>query len=365
MKKLVLLLLLFSFLGTPVFAEEITVTDEFEAEELESSDYIPNIVTESLKDAKIEEDNDKTVKSLLGFATEALKSIFKEYSGNIAVLLEIMIFSSVFYKFIDNKCFKTITNYIISLIFLTEIFKIIQRITASLLEALSSLYEIMNAVLPSFSAILLFGGNSFTSIAESASFTAVLALLNLVIKFLLLPAVSLLMLLLTFERLSPQLSEMNLLGFFKKNILTVISFITMLLLTVISYQHIISAGKDSVSGKAVKFAAANFIPIVGSAVGESLKTVGAGLKYLKTTVGGAVMLSVVITVLPVLLQIFLIKMYFNFLSVAAGAMGCKSEQGVLGESVSILNILNAIIICVMVLSILLIVTFILSASSLS
>lgn len=365
MKKILLLLITLSFFGLPVFAEDITVTDGDELYSPEPEDLIPSNVTESLKSAEIDIDSENTAKSVLGFASNALKHAFSEYSESIGVLFGIIIFSSLFYKFIDNKCFKTITSYIVSLIILTEVFGTVRKITGAALSTLTSLNEILNAVLPSFTAVLLIGGSTFTSFAESASFAAVLTLLELIIKTFLLPAVSLLMLLLTFERLSPELAELKLLGAFKKNILTVISFITMLLLTVISYQHIISAGKDSVSGRTVKFAAANFIPIVGSAVGESLKTVGAGLKYLKNTVGGAVMLSVIITVLPVMLQIFLIKISLNFLSVTAGAVGCKSEQGLFDETVSILNILNAIIICVTVLSILLIVTFVLSVFSLS
>lgn len=365
MKRLIIILFTVFLFTLPVSAEEITVTNESIVNSFEAENYIPPGVKDTLENGNIPLNSPETAKSVLGFVKEAIKDIFKEYSADVGILFGVIIFVSVFYKFIDNKCFKTIISYIIALIILVQVFNIIKNILTSTLGALNALSDILNAVLPAFSAILLMGGSTFTSVTESASFAAVLSLLTYAINTLVLPCVSLLMLLLMFERLSPQLSELNLLKFFKKNILTVMSFITMIMLTVISYQHIVSAGKDSVSGRTVKFAASNFIPIVGSAVGESFKTLSSGLKYLKNTVGGAVMLSLVITVLPAILQIFLAKIYFNFLGFTAGITGCKSEQGVFESSVSILDILNAIIICISVLSLLLVITFMLSAFAVS
>ena len=363
MKKLIVIVLTILFFGVPVFAEDVTFTDKGDYTDFKKEDFIPDIVTDTLKESKIDPDSPENVKSVLGFVLQSFKSIFANYSSHVGILLGIILFVSVFYKFIDNKCFKTITSYIITLVLLTEIFLMIKKLIFSAYDTLNAISEILSAVLPAFTGILLIGGSTFTSLTESASFGAVLTLLHYVIKNLILPFSGLLMLLLMFERLSPQLSEMNLLRFFKKNVLTVLSFITMIMLTVISYQHIVSAGKDSISGRTVKFAASNFIPIVGAAVGESFKTISAGLKYLKNTVGTAVMLSITVTVLPVIIEIFLCRIYLNFLSFTAGITGCKGEQGVIESSVSILDFFNAIIICATVLSLLLVIVFILSVFS--
>lgn len=365
MKRIFLLLITLLVFTFPVFAEGVTVTDESLSESFKSENYIPGEVQNVLKDNNVDINSPKTAKDILGLVSNALKAVFSEFSENIALLLTITVFVSLFYKFIDNNTFKTIISYIITLIMLVEIFDVVKKIISNTSGAITSVSEILNAVMPAFSAVLLMGGSSFTAVTQSASFAAVLALLNLLIKTLILPCLSLLMLILAFERLSTHFAELNLLKFLKKNIITVIAFITMIMLTVISYQHIISAGKDSVSGRTVKFAAANFIPIVGAAFGESLRTLGAGVKYLKNTVGGAVALSLIITVLPVILQTFLLKIYFNFLSFAAGLLSCKSEQGVFEASVSLLDIINAIIICTLILSLLLVITFVLSVFPIS
>ncbi len=360
MKKIFFLLITLLLFRLPIFADDVTVTDENILESFKSENYIPNEVGSILNEHNIDVNSPNMAKDVWGLVSGAIKASFSDFSPNITFLFIIIVFISLFYKFIDNKCFKTIISFIITLIMLTEVFEILKNIILNASDTIRSVSQILSAVLPAFSAVLLMGGSTFTTFAQSASFGAVLTLLNYTINILLVPCLSFIMLIMIFERLSPQFSELNLLKFLKKQTITVISFITMIMLTVISYQHIISSGKDSVSGRTVKFAAANFIPIVGAAFGESLKTIGAGLKYLKSTVGGAVALSLIITVLPVILQIFLLKIYLNFLSFSAGLMGCKTEQGTLSASVSVLDILNAIIICITILSLLLVITFVLS-----
>ncbi len=360
MKRIIIIQIMLLFFSFPIFADGVTITDESVEDSFKSENFIPNEVQSVLNENNLDINSPHMAKDVLGLVSGAIKAVFSDFSKNIALLLIIIVFVSLFYKFIDNKPFKTIISYIITLVVLIEVFGITKNIILNVSDTLSSVSQILSAVLPAFSAVLLMGGSTFTTFTQSASFGAVLTLLNHIINTLLVPCLSLIMLIMVFERLSPQLSELNLLRFFRKNTITVIAFITMIMLTVISYQHIISAGKDSVSGRTVKFAAANFIPIVGAAFGESLRTISAGLKYLKNTVGGAVALSLIITVLPVILQIFLVKIYFNFLSFAAGLMGCKSEQGVFDASVSVFDILNAIIICAAILSLLLIITFVLS-----
>lgn len=365
MKRIIIFIITLLGFAFPVFAEDAPVTGESLSETFKSENYIPDEVQNILKENNVDINSPQTAKDVLGLVSNAIKAVFSEFSEKIALLLIITVFVSLFYKFIDNNIFKTIISYIITLTMLIVIFDIIKKILISTTDALTSVREILSAVTPAFSAVLLMGGSTFTAFTQSASFATVIALLNLIIDSLLLPCLSVIAFVLIFEKLSPQFSELNILKFLKKNTITVIVFITMIMLTVISYQHIISAGKDSVSGRTVKFAAANFIPIVGAAFGESLRTLGAGVKYLKNTVGGAVALSLIITVLPVILQTFLLKIYFNFLSFSSGLLSCKGEQGLFDVSVSLLDIINAIIICSLVLSLLLVIAFLLSVFPIS
>ena len=356
--------LIFNF-GTSLYAEDITVTEHDALDSFEVMDFLPDNVKSTLDNANIDVNDLSTSKNVLGFAVNGFKVILSDFGKNYTVLFLVLIFSSLLFKFIDNKSSKVIISYIITLIILLNVFAILKNVLYSALNTLTSVREILSAVLPSFTAVLLLGGSTFTSLTETASFGIILTLLNTILNTLLLPAFTFLMLLTVFERISPQLSDMNLVKFLKKNIITTLSFVTMILLTVISYQHIVSAGRDSVSGRTVKFAAAQFIPIIGAAFGESLRTVGAGLKYLKTTVGGAVMISLLVTVLPCILQIVSAKLCLNFLSFSAGMTDCKSEQGIFDTSVSLLDLLNAIIICITVLSFLLVILFVLSVFPIS
>jgi len=363
MKKIIILIMTILMFSKPVFADDITFTDEEVTDEFKSENYIPKIVNDSLKESNIDQDGNETLNSVLGFALSIIKDSVSDFSKNIGVMLVIGILISIFRKVIDNPLLLKITSYIFTLSLLTELFNIIKILMKNIYNTANTVSEILSAVLPSFTSILLLGGNTFTSFTEAASFGIVLTLISQLINKLLLPFSGFLLLLLIFERISPHFSELNLLKLFKKNVLTLLSFITMIMMTVISYQHIISAGKDSVSSRTVKFAASNFIPIIGSAVGESLKTLSTGVKYLKTTVGGAVILAITVTVLPVIIKIFIAKLYFNLLGVSFGILDCKEEQGLIESSTSVIDIFNSIIISTAILSLLLIILFIISTFS--
>ena len=361
MKRVILTLILFFLFGTPAFASEITVTDKDVMQSTDPDDFLPFSVKEILSGSEIDLEGQNLANSVLGFAVKTLKGVISEISPNIGNLLLIIIFISVFNKIIDNNKHKLINSYIVSLVLAYQVFGILKNILSCASATADALHQMLSAILPAFSAVLLMGGSTVSSALQSVSFGTVLVVLESVVEVIILPLTTFMALIVIVERISPQFSELGLLKSVKKNVITVITFITMILLTVISYQNIISAGKDSVSARTVKFAAANFIPIIGAAFGESLRTVGAGLKYLKNTVGAASGLSVAVTALPFLIRTAALKISLNFLSFISGLTDCQSARGLFESVISILDILNAIIICIMVLSFLLIISFTLAS----
>ena len=137
-----------------------------------------------------------------------------------------------------------------------------------------------------------------------------------------------------------------------------LKFLTTVLISVISFQSILSAGKDSVSMRTVKFAASNFIPIVGSAVSESMRTITAGMRLLRTSVGTTCILALFLTALPVMIEIYILKCVFAVFSIFSGLMGAQTEKNILETSSDILDIINGIIIFSLLISIITLILFI-------
>lgn len=365
MKKLIIFIIaLLSFISTPVYADDSIYSDSDEIGNYDANDYLPPEVSDKLNENGISIENENLLQTAFNTVWSLLKASFEAYSGKVITIFGLVLAASVIYRIIDNKPYKQIISYIITIILCLEMLTVFSMLLEDVSISLSSLGEILKAIIPAFSAVLLLGGNAFSSVASSASLGAILVLLDTILNTVLVPMVIILMLLILFEKLSPQFSEIRIVPSLKKFILSSVSFITTVMLTVISFQNILASNKDSLSGRTVKFAASNFIPVVGSAVGESLKTVGAGLKYLKTTVGGAVATAILLTVLPAIVKILILKLLLGMLSFSCGMTGCSAEKGIFESCINVLDILNGIIICITILSILITVLFITSSFAL-
>ena len=352
----VFLILLLNYNTT--YADNITYTNTDTLSEYDPSDYLPPEVTDRLSDNNISAESTSIVASVIEFIISALKEVVISSGSEFSSILGVIITTSLIKKIIDNNRHKMIISYIsvvyITFLSLDTILNILKNSTA----ALQSLKELLSSVIPAFSAILLLSGNSFTSITSTASLGAVLTLLDILLTSVLVPVVTILIFVTIFEKISPGFAEIKLMQSIKKSVNTLITFITTVMITVLGFQNILSSSKDSLSARTVKFATSNFIPIVGGAIGESLRTVSAGIKFLKSTVGTSVCLAIISVVLPTIIEIFFTKTMFSFFSFSCGILGNTDEKGLFESLNSIFDIISAIIICVAILSILIMILFI-------
>ncbi|MBQ5764002.1 MAG: hypothetical protein IIV96_05115, partial [Ruminococcus sp.] len=103
-------------------------------------------------------------------------------------------------------------------------------------------------------------------------------------------------------------SGVNLGGFSKtlsKASKWLLGFMMALFSAVLGIRQVLSNSLDSVSGRAARFAVSSFVPVVGSAIGEALKTIQGSVSVLKSGVGVFVIIALAVTFLPLLLRAML------------------------------------------------------------
>ncbi len=359
MKKLFFLLLLFTiFSPVTVFANEITANSNSPEFEISADAYIPDKVGENLEENGVSLDSDNLIHTLLSITLNSIKSALSEITPKICVIISIMIITTTISKITDNASFLKIIDFISILFLSLELVSIFNSVTQITGKALADVGDILTLVIPSFCSVLLLGGGNFSAMASSASLGAILGFLKNILSEFLTPTVSVMFTLIIIEKLSPSFEQMKISATLKKYFLMVLSFTTTVMMTVISFQSILGASKDSLSARTLKFTASNFIPIVGGAVSESLKTVGAGIKYLKNTVGISVAFSIFLTVIFPLATLFSLKIMLSLLSLSGGLIGASRPKEVIDSFLNIIDILSGIIICVTLLSILVTVLFV-------
>ncbi len=85
------------------------------------------------------------------------------------------------------------------------------------------------------------------------------------------------------------------------------------------------------------------IPIVGGAVADALNTVAAGLSLVRDTVGIFAVLALFLMILTPLLRLFIWKLVFRFLGMAACLLGQKRTSELTDGLNSLLTVILAVI----------------------
>lgn len=133
------------------------------------------------------------------------------------------------------------------------------------------------------------------------------------------------------------------LGNFVKKVYTYFLGTVMLLLTFsLSVQTNLSAGADGLAMKSAKMLAGRVIPVVGGAVGETLRTVAGSVSYLKSTVGTVGIVAVVLLLLPPLVTVVLYRLGLVAASACADLLGCQNEGKLLESFVTVYGYLLAV-----------------------
>ena len=93
-----------------------------------------------------------------------------------------------------------------------------------------------------------------------------------------------------------------------------IGFIMTLFSGFLSIQSIVSRAADSITIKAARFFVGSFVPVVGTALGEALTTVTAGVGLLKATAMSWCIVVLVIILLPLVVELLLWRVVMFILS---------------------------------------------------
>ncbi len=105
------------------------------------------------------------------------------------------------------------------------------------------------------------------------------------------------------------------------------AFVAGIFVAVLSVRGVIAGAADSVTIRGFRFLIGNTVPVVGSAIGEALNSVVAGIGLIKSTVGMLGIVGIIIINLPVLVNIILWKGALFVMGVAADITGNNEIKG--------------------------------------
>ncbi|MBE6613132.1 MAG: hypothetical protein E7632_11635 [Ruminococcaceae bacterium] len=113
---------------------------------------------------------------------------------------------------------------------------------------------------------------------------------------------------------------------------------------IMSFQTAITAKADSLSMRAVRFAASKAIPVAGGIASDAMGAVAGSLSLVRSTVGVVGVILIAALTLPVILRVLLIRLGVVISGTAAEILGLERERRLLSEMAGLLGFLGAVCI---------------------
>jgi len=343
-----IILLLSCLLALPLCAEgsdaEIVQTPPSEFTDL--LDALPDKIKELLPDALFSQSTQEIHGAVVGmsdfsYLTQVFLSLLGADLGDclrrLATVSGILILSALCktlgasLRSSVSRVFSLCTTLSMLALLLGEGYTQIARVS----EYFSTLSTVTTLSVPLLGALYAMGGNVSTAVASSAGLSVFMSLLEHLIGRTIVPFCGICLAFSLVGTLDPQMRVGTLVSTIKKNYTTCLTFLMMLLLTMISSQTLLASRADSLAAKSAKFAAGNLIPVLGGSVSELLRSVSVGVGYLRGTVGICATLLLLLMLLPPVVELLLLRLTWQLAASLADLLGCDVERRLLEEFASV------------------------------
>ena len=359
---------------TPVFSvcaqEEGQIPDEYE----DLLDSLPGDIANILPDEIFSdniEDISQGAQKLTSWAYifdtvfDILGLNIKTVLKSIALIVGLIVLCSLL-NMLKNSTNNIATSRTIDLVsgvaVITTVLKISQE---PLQRAMALLEEIMvftNTVSPVICAMYAMGGNVSGALIHNYGLIVFLSVLENICIISLEAIVGVCMGLTLASSFIGGANLLPLSNAVKKVFTFFIGMVMLIFTTVISTQTLLASKADTLSAKTAKMLATQIIPVVGGTIGETLRTAGASIEYLRSNVGVVLIVIFLIMILPTLISIALYRLGFIVSNAFAGLLGCERESKILLEISSIYGYVLAII-SISAITLLLLITVFAKCSS--
>lgn len=129
----------------------------------------------------------------------------------------------------------------------------------------------------------------------------------------------------------------------KKAFMTTLTVITAILGLSLSSQTIISSKADNLAMRGARIFAGN-IPVSGGIVSSSIGTIASSVELIRSVVGVGGIIVILWLLLPVFLQLWIIRTLYSLLGSVSGALGQSGQQRLFCEISELYGILEGVVI---------------------
>lgn len=303
--------------------------------------------------------------SLIGDAFSAALAPALKTLGKTLGLLIISSALSSLKKMLDDvalaSVFETASTLCLMLTLYTAIASIVNQVSTYLIQLNSA----VNTMLPVTVAIGMAGGNMSASAVSGSAMMLGVTFVEFIAANGLYPILQLCFGMAAVSGIGRgfELGAINRLV--RTAFVWVLGFVSAVISAVMTFQTSIAARADSLSMRAVKFAASKAIPVAGGIAGDAVSTVAESLSLVRGTVGWVGVIIIIVMTLPVIANVILVRLGIVISNSAAEVLGLEKEKAVLSEAVGLLGFLAAVCVIAAIMFIYALALFANSAAALA
>lgn len=225
-------------------------------------------------------------------------------------------------------------------------------------EFLKRLCTLVNSMIPMVGVLLASGGNVTAAVSETSMLGIFIIFCENFCSLTLFPVLSACTAFAAASAFSDKSGLDGVARGIKKTFTLLLSFMALIFSAVMSGQTLLSSKADSLGAKTAKFAAGTFIPVVGGTVGEALRTVAAGIEYLRASVGVGAIVIICTMLLPTLISLVLGRISLSVCTTVASFLGLSKEAAILNDFTGFYGYLIAVCSICSILAIYALVLFV-------
>lgn len=281
---------------------------------------------------------------IVDFFTSGGKQPMAAAAATLAVIL-LCSMAEAFGSGVESKQLSGVFSYISVLAVAVAVLMPMMSTVTHAVSAIKGCSAFMFSFVPVYAGIVIASGKPLTAGGFQPLLLGATQVVSQLANYFLLPVTGMYLALNVSSAVAPGI---KLTGFgegIKKSLTWIISLVMTLFVGLLGIQTTIQSATDNISLKTAKFMAGSFVPVVGSAVGDTLGTVSSCLTLLKSSVGLYGVIALAVILLPVLLELILWRLTLTLTAAAADIFSLSKISELLKAADTVLSFLMVIVLC--------------------
>lgn len=365
MKKLIslfLILFVFCLCFTLACAEPVSDNEYIDSQLNESGvtdvyNDLDKQTKELLKDLGIDEVNFEKVFNI-SFSSffDSLAEIFKSkmktpFNCFLSIIAIIVLCAALgglndgFNKQMTSGTFNTAAALFVSVVIIVPLGKCISAVSSSI-EAASAM---MISLVPILCILAASTGKVFSSVALNALGVGCAQAVSEVCSVILMPVFNCLLGVGIVGAVAPEYRIDEIIGALRKYLSIGLGLMASVYFSVLGVKSSLAGTSDTVGLKTAKLLVSDFVPVIGSAISDSIGTISSYIGVTRSVVSAFGIIAVLAIFLPVAVQSLIWIFVLGVSSAAAGVFGLKSIESLLKCAASTVSVLLVILVFIILL----------------